>query len=261
MKDNSHSTRDQAESRADEFPADALFAAASTAVLLAEGTSGRVIAVNPAAQRLLGLRSADLLGHDWHKAFDSPGAQALNAAAEQAATLGKVVRVSVRCPGAVGALTATISTFFVSKVSYLLVHLDTVHENGRKPQVFSSDLFDELDNLPLGFVMTDGALVVQFGNRAFLDFTGEPSRDTAEGQNLLRWLDLTQDDLALMCRQMQLRQAATVMTTSLRTWSGPGPMVEVVAVAVPDSRNPYWGFVLRKITQPPSASRNSRSNS
>jgi PAS domain-containing protein len=240
--------RDRAAALANEFPADELFAAASTAVLVADHTTGLLISVNPAAQNLLGLASADLVGYAWHKAFISPGVQELNAASQRAAALGTAVKVSVRSSGDIGALEATLSTFFVSKVCYLLLQLDAAHETGRKPQAFSGDLFDELDDLPLGFVITDGALCVQFGNRAFLELTGDASRDATEGQNLLRWLDLTQDDLVLMCRQMQLRQAATVMTTSFSTRYGRGPMVEVTAIAVPDATSPYWGFVLRQTT-------------
>jgi PAS domain-containing protein len=252
MKDNLHSTGDQTAALATEFPADELFAAASTAVLVADHTTGRVIAVNPAAQDLLGLPSVDLVGHPWHKAFIHPGAEELNAASQRAAAQGTVARVSVSSSGVTGdTLVATLSTFFVSKVCYLLLQLDTAHETARDRQAFSGDLFDELDDLPLGFVITDGALCVQFGNRAFLELTGDASREAIEGQNLLRWLDLTQDDLILMSRQLQLRQAATVMPTSLSTRYGRGPMVEVTAIAVPDATSPYWGFVLRQMSRHP----------
>jgi PAS domain-containing protein len=261
MKDNLRSAGDQAEARANEFPADELFAAASTAVLVADQTTGRIIAVNPAAQLLLGLPAADLVGDPWHKAFDSPGEQELKAAAAQASAQGAVLRVSVSTYGAVGALTAAISTFFVRKVSYLLVHLEPLHKTGRNSQVVSGDLFDELDDIPMGFVVTDGALCVEFGNRAFVELTGSLSRDSIEGQNLLRWLDLTQDELDLMCRQMQLRQAATVMRASLSTQYGRGPTVEVTAVAVPNATNPYWGFVLRQAGPQPLASRSLRKHS
>lgn len=261
MKDNSHSTIPQADARADDFPVDALFAAASTAVLVADGSNGRVIAANPAAQQFLGLSSAEVVGYHWREAFDSRDAQELNAAARQASTLGTVVSVPVRAPGAVDALRATISTFFVSKVSYLLFHLDAADESGRNSRALSYDLFDELDDLPMGFVITDGALRVEFGNREFLNLTGKHSRDAVEGQNLLYWLDLTQNDLNLMCRQIQLREAATFVTTNLRTSCGPRPMVEVIAIAVPDAMNPHWGFVLRQITQSPSKSRSLRDNS
>ena len=223
---------------------------------MANETTGRVIAVNPAAQQLLGLSSEDLVGCPWYKAFNSPAAEELQAALRKASTLGTVARVSVSSFGAEGALRATISTFFVSNISYLLLHLDAEHETRRNIQALSGDLFDQLDDLPMGFVVCNGALCVEFGNRAFIDLTGEPSRDTVEGQNLLRWLDLTQDDLVVMCEQMKLRQAATMMTTSLSTRYGRGPMVEVIAIAVPDASRPYWGFVLRQIH--PAASRSLR---
>jgi PAS domain-containing protein len=139
----------------------------------------------------------------------------------------------------------------VSRHAYLLVHLDAVHEPRRSVLNSSDDLFDRLDNLPMGLVITDGALCVEFANREFLDLTGVPSRDAAEGKSLLRWLDLTQDHLDQLHRQMQLRQAATVMTTSSSTWYGPGPSFEVIAVAVPDTASQNWGFVLRQLSRQP----------
>lgn len=248
MKRNLRSDTDRTEARVPDFPAEALFAAASTAVLVADGATGRIIAVNPAGQMLLGLPSVELLGFHWHRAFKSPGPKELKAAAHRAAALGTVERIFVKASGAVGALTAAISTFFVSKVSYLLLRLRTLGDTSRKSEVLSGDLFDELDELPAGFVITDGALQVEFGNRAFLEAIGEPSRDAAEGQSLLRWLNLTQDDLALMCRQMQMRQAVGMLTTGICTRYGPGPIVELIAIAVPDAASPYWGFVVRRMS-------------
>ena len=169
MKDNLHSDNsDQAETRADGFPADELFATARTAVLVADATTGRLLAINPAAQFLLGLRSADLLGYHWHKAFNTTGADELKAAARLACALGTVERVCVSRPGAVGALTATLSTFFVSRVSHLLLHLDAVNETERECRALSGDLFDELDGLPLGFVVTMGRCVWSSGTGHFL---------------------------------------------------------------------------------------------
>jgi PAS domain-containing protein len=245
MKDRIHPASDAAEVCADGFPAEEIFAAATTAVLLANAATGRVIAVNPAAQLLLRRGSADLVGRHWHEAFEFPGARELNAAAEQAAARDIVARLSVRGCGAVGAMQAAISTFFVSKESYLLLQLDCGRETPRSSPSLHGDLFDQLDDLPMGLVVTDEALCVEFANRAFLDAAGEPSPDAAEGHNLLRWLDLTQDDLGRMHHQMQQRQAAAAMSTRLRTRYGCGPMVEIVAIAISDKTNPRWGFVLR----------------
>jgi hypothetical protein len=46
---------------------------------------------------------------------------------------------------------------------------------------------------------------------------------------------------------MQMRQAASVLSTGISTRYGPGPGVELIAIAVPDTASPYWGFVLRRM--------------
>lgn len=244
MKDPLHSISDRIEISADEFPCDELFAAARTAVLVAVASTGRVVAVNLAAQRLLGLSSAQLVGDSWHKAFDSPGVRELKGAARQASALGAVAHLRVTSPGMAGTLNATLSSFFVSRTAYLLLHLESGHALGS--QAFAGDPFVKLDELPIAFVITDGVLSVEFANRAFLDLTNERSRDAAAGQNLLRWLDLSPEDLGSLHRQMRMRQAATVIRARLRKEDGFGPMCEVIAVAVSDITSPHWGFVLRQ---------------
>jgi PAS domain-containing protein len=231
----------------DGFPAEELFAAATTAVLMADEATGRVVAVNPAAQRLLGIPRSDLVGYEWHRAFSRSCAQQLRTAARLAASSGAAVHATASGSTGGAAMTATFSTFNVSRVCYLLVQLAPSDASAIQSGTISTDVLDALDAIAVGFVVTDGALSVEFWNRAFLDVVNEPSIADIEGQCLLRWLNLTQADLARMQRQMALREAGTVMTTTL--WVGPasGPMVEVTALAVPDATSPRWGFVVQKV--------------
>lgn len=231
----------------DGFPAEELFAASRTAVLMADEATGRVVAVNPAAQRLLGIPRSDLVGYDWQRAFSRSCAQQLRSAARQAASSGTAVQATASGSTGGATMTATISTFYVSKVSYLLVRLAPDDASDSPSGTISSDILDTLDAIAVGFVVTDGALCVEFGNQAFLDVVNQPSIADIVGQCLLRWLNLTQADLSRMQRQMALREAGTVMTTTL--WAGPAsrPMVEVTALAVPDATSPHWGFIVQKV--------------
>jgi PAS domain-containing protein len=248
-----HSTSGQTEAPTG-FPAYELFAAASTAVLVADADTGRAVAINPAAQSLLGVSSGDVVGRDWFSAFVAPDPQALQAAALRAVSLGIAATLVATTAGSVSAVRATLSTFRVASAFYLLVRLDAVDEIGGNHEAFSPELFEQLNSLALGFVIADEALCVEFGNRVFLDLIAEPALDAAEGQCLLRWLDVTQRDLDVMRRQMQVRQAASVLTANLITRSGAGTTVEVIAIAVPDAASAHWGFVLRPTTRPPEPS-------
>jgi PAS domain-containing protein len=231
----------------DSFPAEELFAASRTAVLMAEEATGRVVAVNPAAQRLLGLRRSDLLGYDWRKAFGGSCVPPLQDAARQAVSEGVAVRVAASSSDGGAAMTATFSTFRVSGVCYLLVQIAPGDGSEDPPGTLASDVVDDLDALAVGFVVTDGALCIEFGNKAFLGIVGQPAHVDIEGQCLLRWLNLTQANLSAMHRQMLAREAGTVMTTTLCLEAGSGPAVEVISIAVPHATSAHWAFVLREL--------------
>lgn len=231
----------------DGFPAEELFAAARTAVIMAVEATGRVVAVNPAAQRLLGMPRTDLVGSDWQRAFSRSCAQQLSTAARQAATSGTSVQATASRSTGGAAMTATFSTFCVAKVSYLLVRLAPDEASETQSSTISSDVLDALDAIAVGFVVTDGALCIEFGNKAFLDVVNQPSNADIEGQCLLRWLNLTQADLSRMQQQMALREAGTVMATTLWDGAAAAPVVEVTALAVPDATSPHWGFVVQRV--------------
>lgn len=240
-------TSDILTSAEDGFPVEELFAAAKTAVLMAEDATGRVVAVNPAALRLLGLPRTELIGRDWNKAFSGSCARQLRTAARQATSSGTAVQVAASAASGGAAMTATFSTFYVSEVRYLLVRLAANVATASPTSTISSDVLNALDAIAVGFVVTDGSLCVEFANAAFLDVVNQASNAHIEGQCLLRWLNLTQADLSRMQRQMALREASAVMTTTLWVGPAPGPIVEVTALAVPDAANPHWGFVVRKV--------------
>ena len=214
---------------------------------MAVETTGRVVAVNPAAQRLLGVTSSSLVGCDWHEAFSQSCSEQVRTAARQAAASGTAVQAAAFGATSGAAMTATFSTFCVSKVSYLLVRLAAAAVPDASYGNISGDVLDALDEVAVGFVVTDGALCVEFANKAFLELVNQPSRADVECQSLLRWFNLAQADLVSMHRQMALREAGTVMTTTL--WAGPtsGPMIDVTAIAVPDATSPHWGFLVQKV--------------
>lgn len=232
---------------ADDFPAEQLFAMSDTAVLIAIQSTGRVVAVNPAAQRLLDMSRAELVGSDWRTAFGESCAARLQEVARQAAESGAAAQASAPGRAGRGSVSITLSTFCVSRATYLLVRLAAGDVPAAASGEPSPGVIDALDALATGFVLTDGELLVEFVNRAFLELLRQPDGANVERQSLLRWMSLTQADLARMRRQMALREAATVTTTVLSAGVASTPMVEVTAVAVPDATSPRWGFIVREI--------------
>lgn len=233
--------------RQEEFPADALFAAASSAVILADGASHRIVAANPAALALLDARLTDLRGFDWCEAFADSCEEALSAAAEQAATSRGATEV--RADGRINAarLSVMISCFYSSKHPYLLIRLTSEYPLVAPAEPPHSAVLDHIDALPTGFVLADGELRIEFWNRAFTALIGDQTRGEIEGQSLLRWIHLTPADLDRMREQMAQREATISMTTTVSASHAFAMTVEVIAVSAPDATCAHWAFILRKV--------------
>jgi PAS domain-containing protein len=239
-------TDSQASDLRDDFPAEVLFATASSAVILADDTTGIVVAINPAALGLLGARRAAVQGLDWREVFAQPCAQPLQAAVAKAKTSGCATQATVYSRTRAAALTATVSRFYSSNHPYLLIRVASGCGDTPVSSPSDSVVLDQLDALSSGFVLTDGELRLEFWNRAFLELVGEQPGRAFEGISLLRWLNLMPADLDRMRDQMARHEATTFALTTLCAQSAFPTSVEFTAVAVPDAACPHWGFILRK---------------
>jgi PAS domain S-box-containing protein len=231
----------------DRFPVEELFAAAKAAVLVADSATGRTIAINTAALRLLGKTRTELVGRNWYQAFSVRSAQALEGAANRAIASSATIHATASAVIGGSIIAVTLSTFRVSKVTYLLVHLVPEEAVEAPSKSISIDVFAQLDAVSVCFVVTDGALCIEFGNKAFLEILDQPANAQIAGQSLLRWVSLTQADLSRMHMQMLAREACAVLTAVLCSGPNAGTTFEIEAIAVPHEFTPHWGFVLHRI--------------
>lgn len=207
----------------DDLPVGELFNAATNAVVIANEATGRIIEINSAALRLLGASRTELVGRTWHQAVS-----------ERSATGG--------LPFA-----TTLSSFRVARVAYVIIRLVPEESEEAPSRSTSDDVFSRLDAINTCFVVTNGALCVEFANKAFLQFVNQSGDEQVAGQSLLNWFVLTQADLSRMRQQMLSREACGVLTTKLRGGPESGSIVEITAIAVPDDAAPYWGFVMHRV--------------
>lgn len=230
--------------QAGDFPAAELFLAASTAVLLVRESTGYIVIANPAALALLGLDSAQLVGGDWRAAFDAATAVELAAAGQRAASTGAGTQVAVRAMANAAPLVANLSHFRVAREAYFLIRLSADTGSGPPAVELPVALIEQLDATSAPFVVTDGALCIEFANRAFCTLVGELERSSVDRQSVLRWLNFGTSDLALLHQQMSQREATATITTTL--CAGPTSLatVDVTAIAVADRSCPRWGFIL-----------------
>jgi PAS domain-containing protein len=230
-----------------DLPVAALFASASVPMLVVDLASGRIVEANRAAALLLCVRRADLLGVSWLAAFSLSSAQLLADSCAVALESASAPLIEIDSATGRTGLTARLSMFRVAAESYLLVHLSagTVAEPADDCEM--SALLDALSRTQDCLVVTDCGLRIEYGNRAFQELVRVDTHEQIQDRPLAQWIDLTEANLAQLGDGMAQRQAATMFSTHVHV----GPMsvrkAEVTAIAVPDDREPRWGFAIRVV--------------
>ena len=207
----------------------------------------RIIAINPAALGLLAARQQELQGCEWPLAFAPTCEQAVRTAITQAVDSRAAVAVAARGRHGDAPVIATVSGFNASAHPYVLMRLVSARDGHAVPTALRSTVLEQIDSLASAFVMADRELRIEYWNAAFARLVGNPGPQGIAGQSLLRWLNLTTDDLERMRRQTELREAAIVMTTTLSVGHVYAMPIQVTAVSVPEATSGHWAFIVRGV--------------
>jgi PAS domain-containing protein len=227
-----------------ELPYEWLFAAASESVLIVVAASGTIVAANPAAAALLNSTRSALVGTALADTVDDSSKQSLGNSLACATRVGRATPVAIRAVNGGPELSATLSLFRKPPESYCLVRLAAKRRaDGESPgDRPTSPVLDAIEGAPVGFLVADSELRVEYANRAFIDMIEVGSLENLRSKSLQRWLKFTTSDSARLHAQMSAREAVTVLDTRLRSERGATREVEVRAIAVPDDQHACWGF-------------------
>lgn len=226
------------------LPIDWLFKASIEPVLIVDAANERIAHLNPAACSLL-TDPDTLIGAPLIAAFDVSSAAQIRQCMDLALRVGSASSAPLRARGGAGSLRAQLSLVRTPRHAHLLVRLDP---GPCLPERGESAVFDAMDRAPVGFLMTDSGLRVEYANRTLLEMLQEePS--AVQGTSLLRWLPLTPADCSQLRDCMAARQALTLLTTQLsRLRALPCP-VAVCAIAVPEGGDTSWGFTVQDLSK------------
>lgn len=230
------------------LPFEWLFTAASESVVVVDAASGLIVAANPAAALQLESTRAGLIGTPLQKAVEPACAGALDLSLERSSRAGRAAPIIVRARNGGMTLSATVSLFRNPPESYWLVrlkanrHADTDAGREEIHQSLTSPVLAAIEGAPVGFLVADSDLRIEYANPAFIDMIEVGCFQDVRSQSLQRWLQFTARDSARLTAQMCQQQAVTRLDTTLRSRSGSTCHVEVHAVAVPDEQSPCWGF-------------------
>jgi PAS domain-containing protein len=231
-----------------KLPCDWIFSVSAAPVLIVDAHSARIVEGNPAALGLLRTSRSSLLGSLFLDAFELLSAKRLRDSLATVRDGGSADAIAVRTTSG-QSMRVRLSLVRVIPQSYFLVHPTVCANDESEGDAFAprSGIFSAVDEAPLGFVVTDSFLRIEYANRAFLKMAGLNSQREAKGESLAQWLTLSEAHVAELGRQISSRQAVGQLTTILLAGRKSPRGVEVSTVSFPDGDGIGWGFCVQEI--------------
>ncbi len=234
-----------------------LFQVSTEAVLVVDASSLRIVESNPSATRLLGPAVKRIGGRSFPEIFDPSSAKAIQ-------TLLTSVRSSGRGEDVVSRLLDTKQEFVVAaslfrqeNVSHFLIRLSPVG-GATATNESRARVFDFVDKLPDGFVVTDLDCRVLKANAAFLELAQIASEEQAQSEPLDRWLGRHDVDVKVLATNLKERGSIRNFGTVIRGEYGSVEDVDVSAVSVTAGEAPCLGFTIRLTGRKPEPMINGR---
>jgi transcriptional regulator PpsR len=235
-----------------------LFQISSEAVLIVDAASNRIVESNPAASKLLGRSARRLAGRNFHELFDAEGQRKVQAFLAALKTSGQAEDIVIRLDDAKVDLLIGASLFRQENTSNLLIRLTPTAANASAWMKSRSSLFDVVQRLPDGFVVTDLDRRILTANAAFIELTQLATEEQLRGELVDRWVGRHPIDMAVLGKNVRERGEIRNFSTVVRGEYGSAEDVEISAVSVPSGEQPCLGMTLRRVTRRPDTTINGR---
>ncbi len=235
-----------------------LFQISSEAVLIIDAGSNRISESNPAASKLLGRSSRRLSGRTFYELFDAEGQRKIQAFLAALKTSGQAEDIVVRLDDAKVDLIVGASLFRQENSANILIRLSPTAANATAWMKSRSSLFDVVQRLPDGFVVTDLERRILTANSAFIELTQLATEEQLRGELIDRWVGRHPIDMAVLGKNLKERGEIRNFSTVVRGEYGSAEDVEISAVSVTAGEQPCLGMTLRRVTRRPDTAINGR---
>jgi transcriptional regulator PpsR len=230
-----------------------LFHMASEAVLIVDAASQKIMEANPAAGRLLGASTRQLLGRVFPEGLDKSSVEEVRSLLATVRAAGRADDMPVLAADGSREFMISASLFRQENASYFLVRLSAVGGEAGAALVSKtkSKMLDIVDQLPDGFVVATLAGEVLAANRSFLDTVQLATEEQARGESLERWLGRTGVEMNVLLNSLRQNGSVRMFPTVLRGEYGSTVEIEVAGVAVLNSETPCLGLTFRTVASTP----------
>ncbi|MBK1662012.1 transcriptional regulator PpsR [Paracraurococcus ruber] len=227
-----------------------LFHVSPEPVLIADAVAGRVLELNPAAERLLGRPTHFLLGRPVTEVFDQESKQTMRSLLALLGTGSRAEETTVTLAEGGQVVRIAASVFLEAGHATLLLRLLPLRAELKAPTTSPrAGLLTAVEHAPDGFVVTNDAGQILTVNDTFLDLAQLGAEDHAIGEPLGRWLGHTGGEMNVLTSALRQHGAVRLFSTAVRGEYGASTEVEVSATSVLDgSRRPSFGFAIRNVT-------------
>jgi transcriptional regulator PpsR len=245
-----------------------LFKISAEAVLVADGTTLRIVEANPAALMLLAGGSGagkdpKVVGAALASLFAADAAESLASAVAAARSLGKHERLSTSLAATKLGVAVSLAAFRQEQASFLLVRLAPLaaaepRQGKGQSRAGGKDAPSESADFEAAFfrsasdalAFTDGAGRVVAVNRAFVRLAQLSSEEQARGEPLDSWLGRTGVEMSVLLANLRDSGAAGLFSTELRGALGLVTEVEIAASAFDAAGGPgaaAFAFAVRDV--------------
>jgi transcriptional regulator PpsR len=227
-----------------------LFQITGEAVLIVEAGSNRIVELNRTACTLLDGTSQQLTGRCLHDLFEAKGQkkiQKLLAGDKNDEINDEII---VRLAGT--KIDIILSASHIRQhANHVLVRLTPTSANASAWLKSRSSVFEVLDKLPDGFVVTDPDRRILTANTAFIDMTQLAIEAQVCGEQIDRWVGRHAIDMAVIGNTLKERGEVQNFSTIVRGEYGVSTEVEITAVSVFADKRPCIGMTLRPVRRQP----------
>ena len=223
-----------------------LFDLGAEPVLIVDAATRRIREINPAAQRLMGVKDGVLADQPVGDIVVAADREAFIAHLGAASASDDLPPVAVHLAGGHNEVQVSARLFRQGRAALLLVRIVVAASDAASNELHAT-MGDVIEHMPDAFVLVDAALNILVANAAFVELSGAPSVDRVTDEPLATWLGRPGIDLELILGQLREHGTVRNVATILRGAADAQEEVEVSGVVAPHGDSECYGFTIRNV--------------
>jgi transcriptional regulator PpsR len=223
-----------------------LFDLGTEPVLIVDAATRRIREINPAAQRLMGVKDGTFIDQPIGTIVDGADRETLIAHLGAASASDDLAPIAVRLADSQAPVELSARLFRQGRSALLLVRLFAAEPVSAAGD-YATTMTDVIEHMPDAFVLIDASLYILVANAAFVELAGVASVDRVVGAPLATWLGRPGIDLELIIGQLREHGAVRNVATILRGAANAQEEIEVSGVVAPHGDASCYGFSIRNV--------------